>query len=318
MTQNIKLHPRNIHNKGYDFKSLCQVLPALKPYVHENKYQQLTIDFSEPKAVKLLNSALLARHYNIQGWDIPDGYLCPPIPGRVDYIHYLADLLSKTLSSKSLANQSKQSSKVNVLDIGTGASCIYPILGSKTYQWHFTATDIDPKSIQYAKQNIAKDTTLKQIITPKLQPNAKHIFSGIINESDFFALTLCNPPFHHSLGEAKTGTERKWKNLGKQHTSDTLNFGGQKAELWCPGGEVAFIKNMIRESKLFSQQVLWFTCLVSKKDSLRPIKLALKKANVKNVQVIKMAQGQKISRFIAWNFLDQAEQNNWCKQHLLP
>jgi len=43
--------------------------------------------------VKVLNTALLFKYYNIQSWNFPDDNLCPPISGKVDYIHHLADLL---------------------------------------------------------------------------------------------------------------------------------------------------------------------------------------------------------------------------------
>jgi len=116
---------------------------------------------------------------------------------------------------------------------------------------------------------------------------------------------MCNPPFHKSLEEAKSGSNRKWKNLSKGNKfskSDSLNFGGQKAELWCKGGELAFIQQMIKESTRYKNQVGWFTCLVSKKDNLSKIKLYLKKVQVSKLTVINMAQGQKVSRIIAWRF----------------
>jgi len=311
------LHPRNRHNNGYDFLALGQSTPSLKPFVHTNKYQNLSIDFADADAVKALNQALLKHHYRIHQWDIPKGYLCPPIPGRVDYIHYLADLLTATLSKEASDNKPK----ISVLDIGTGASCIYPILGQREYQWHFTCSDIDPISIKVAQQNISSDKQLEKSITCLLQKDSNQIFSGVIKESDRFELTMCNPPFHRSLAEATKGSTRKVKNLTSKNknTNKTLNttksvplnFGGQNAELWCPGGELAFIQNMIKESKRIPKQVLWFTCLVSKKDHLSPIKLALKKANAKQVKVVNMAQGQKISRFIAWSFLDESQQKNW-------
>ncbi len=313
------LHPRNRHNNGYDFLALCQSTPSLKPFVHNNKYQNLSIDFADANAVKALNRALLKHHYNIHQWDIPKGYLCPPIPGRVDYIHYLADLLTATLSKETSDNKPK----ISVLDIGTGASCIYPILGQREYQWHFTCSDIDPISINVAQQNISADKQLDNSITCLLQKDSKQIFSGVIKESDRFELTMCNPPFHRSLAEATKGSTRKVKNLTSKNKSSNkilaqnksipLNFGGQNAELWCPGGELTFISNMIKESRKITKQVLWFTCLVSKKDNLSPIKLALKSANAKQVKVVNMAQGQKISRFIAWSYLDEKQQKNWFK-----
>ncbi|ALO34999.1 23S rRNA methyltransferase [Colwellia sp. MT41] len=299
------MHKNNRHKQGYNFTVLVKKHPELSPFIIKNKYNnQDTIDFANPLAIKVLNAALLKSDYHISFWDIPDGYLCPAVPGRVDYIHHLHDLLTATATTRLVAKK-----PVKVLDIGTGASCIYPILGQRAYGWHFVASDIDPISIKVAKQIISADKTLNQAISCRLQPNSNHIFNGIIAEDEFYHLTLCNPPFHRSLAEASQGTRRKWQNLNKASTpskkqTEKLNFGGQKAELWCPGGELAFIDKMIKESKNYQQQVLWFTCLVSKKEHLSKLKFYLKKAQVKQIKVIKMAQGQKISRFIAWSFYD--------------
>ncbi|WNC73292.1 23S rRNA (adenine(1618)-N(6))-methyltransferase RlmF [Thalassotalea psychrophila] len=306
------MHQRNRHNDGYDFNELVKTYPKLKAFVHTNKYQNLTIDFANSNAVKALNSALLAHHYQIQSWDIPAGYLCPPIPGRVDYIHYLGDLLKATNN-----NKIPHGNKVKVLDIGTGASCIYPILGQRQNGWQFVGSDIDPTSIATANKNIANNESLIGSIECRLQENSDNIFANIIQENESFALTLCNPPFHKSLSDATKGSEQKWQNLNKvdETKSVNLNFGGQKAELWCDGGELKFIRKMIIESKQYQQQVLWFSCLVSKSDNIKPLKLALSKSKAKQVKVIKMAQGNKISRFIAWNFLSPLQQQDWCAEH---
>ncbi len=296
MINKVNLHPQNKHRQGYDFSTLVKAFPALAAFIIQNKHtQQKTIDFSNSGAVKALNTALLSKHYQIQHWDFPQGYLCPPIPGRVDYIHYLADLL-KSVPVKG---------KVSVLDIGTGATCIYPILGAREYGWHFVASDIDSTSIKAANTNVNANKNIAKHINCRLQVNSDDIFQGIIKKGEYYHLTMCNPPFHKSLNDASAGTTRKWKNLNKPDKSNNttaLNFGGQKAELWCQGGELSFIRKMIKESKQFREQVLWFTCLVSKKDHLSALKLSLKKANVSHMQVIKMAQGQKVSRFIGWSF----------------
>ena len=305
-----KLHPRNRHATGYEFNQLSRVYPPLEQFVAQNKYQTLTIDFSDAKAVKALNLALLKQFYRIDNWDIPDGYLCPPIPGRVDYIHYLADLLKATNG-----NKIPDGNKVSVLDIGTGASCIYPILAQREYHWHCVASDIDPISVNRANEIISLNDDLAESIECRLQPEPNHIFKGIIKPNERYEFTLCNPPFHRSLAEANEGTQRKWKNLGKSKTLETsLNFGGQKAELWCPGGELSFIRKMINESKQYQEQVLWFTCLVAKKDHINAIKLSLKKAHINNVKIVNMEQGQKLSRFIAWSFLTDEQQEKWCNK----
>lgn len=313
MNLKAKLHPRSKHNQNYNFERLCKIVPQLSHFI-ENKYGKKTLDFANPNAVKLLNKALLKDNYGIEYWDIPKGFLCPPIPGRADYIHYLADLLEATFAEKI------HHEKVKVLDIGTGANCIYPLLGHKIYDWKFVATDINVKSINAAKQIIGANNGLKKVIEIRHQKQSNEIFNGIIQEEEKFHVTLCNPPFHNSPEQANESSKRKWKNLGKtekKHTFDspTLNFAGRSNELWCKGGELTFIRNMVRESRHFGHQVAWFTSLVSKKNNVSDVKLALKNAKATQIKVIKMTQGQKISRFIAWSFLTPEQQSlSFCRE----
>jgi len=290
------LHPRNQHREGYDFARLLVKSPELSAFTTKNPRGQPTIDFSDAKAVRALNRALLRTHYGLEYWDIPEGYLCPPIPGRVDYIHYLADLLSECNRG-----QPPQGAGIRALDIGTGASLVYPLTGQHEYGWQFVGVDIDPVSIR-AGQEICRRNGVN--ITLRLQKNPEDIFRGVIGRDDLFHVTLCNPPFHASPAEAENGSRRKWRNLGKGDT-DALNFGGQNAELWCPGGEVGFVARMIEQSREVAEQCLWFTCLVSKKDNLRPLSRALNRAQVAESRVVDMAQGQKESRFIAWTYFPE-------------
>lgn len=253
-----------------------------------NEYNDETIDFSDSEAVKALNKAILKAFYGITFWDIPAQYLCPPIPGRADYIHTVADLF-----------QDKKNLKV--LDIGTGANTIYPLIGSREYNWNFVGSDVDPKALTNA-QKIIDGNKLEDKISFRLQKNPQSIFSSIIQEKEFFDLTICNPPFHESMEEASRGTSRKWKNLGKQPKKAELNFGGQGAELWCPGGEKAFILKMIDESKTFGAQVGYFTTLVSKEANLPPLIKALQTQKALNIRTLEMTQGQKKSRVLSWTF----------------
>lgn len=287
-----ELHPNNPHKGKYNFKLLGKALPELKKYIRKNPRGEDTIDFSDNKAVVLLNKALLKTYYKVENWDIPKGFLCPPIPGRADYIHYIAELVEGRRTG------------IKVLDIGTGANCIYPILGSQSYDWDFTASDIDPKSIENATKIVETNKNLKGKIKLKLQENKNHIFKGVIGVEDSFDLTMCNPPFHASLEEAMRANKRKVTNLnkGNKGIKKGLNFGGQKAELWCQGGEKLFLKKMVKESVEFSSQVNWFTSLVSNKDNINPTKKLLEKLGAKEIRVLEMSQGQKISRILAWRF----------------
>lgn len=301
------LHPRNQHRLGYDFDSLIQILPELKNFVGINEHQIQTLDFSNPEAVKALNKALLLAYYDIQFWEIPSTFLCPPIPGRVDYIHYLADLLAQSNNGVIPKGESVQG-----LDIGVGANCIYPILGNAVYGWSFVGTDIDEKAIQNCKKIIQKNPKLIDAISLQLQTEPRFIFKNIMESEDKFAFTICNPPFHNSKEEATKVALRKVNNLStNKTTTPTLNFGGQNAELWCPGGELGFITQMIYESAKYPMHCLWYTTLVSKQAHLNSLYKTLNKVNAANITTIDMAQGQKTSRILAWTFLTEKQQKEW-------
>ena len=292
------LHPRNKHKSRYDFAALVKSLPELRSFVKLNPYGDESVDFADPDAVKTLNKALLKMDYQIDFWDIPEGYLCPPIPGRADYIHYLADVLAIGNGGSIPTGKG-----VKVLDIGTGANCVYPIIGHQSYGWSFVGTDVDKKAVQSARSIVSSNPALTDAIQIRLQPNPEHIFKGVIKPTERFDITLCNPPFHASAEEAAAGSQRKLNNLGK--TKQVLNFGGQHVELWYPGGEVSFIRQMILESSEIAEQCRWFTSLVSKSANLPFIHTLLERAGAAEVKTVEMAQGQKVSRFVAWTFQAQ-------------
>jgi 23S rRNA (adenine1618-N6)-methyltransferase len=240
---------------------------------------------------------------------VPEGYLCPPIPGRADYLHYAADLLAKINY-----NTPPKGKRIKCLDIGTGANCIYPLIGAVAYGWKFTGTEVDKNAIKAAIQNVKKNPKLKNNITIQEQGDSGHFFKGIIGENDHFDLTICNPPFHASAKEARETAQRKNSRLKKGTAKLNLNFGGQSNELWCTGGEVKFIGDMIKESKQFANKVMWFTSLVSKKSSLKTFYAILKQEGAVKVETIAMGQGNKSSRIIAWTFLSKDERIKWRKE----
>ncbi|WP_152205049.1 23S rRNA (adenine(1618)-N(6))-methyltransferase RlmF [Marinobacter changyiensis] len=294
------LHPRNLHNQGYDFPALVKSHPALAPHVKPNAHGALSIDFADPLAVKTLNAALLNRYYNIVDWDILEGALCPPIPGRADYIHYMADLLGLGLEQRS----------IKLLDIGTGANGIYPLLACQIYGWQCVGSDISAQSLENVATIIAHNPILKERFTLRTQHDKNHMFEGIIQAGEFFDVSVCNPPFHVSLDEALKGSQLKLNNLarsrGEQITktdSPTLNFGGLGAELWCKGGEQLFLKKLIRESQVYSTQCRWFTSLVSKADNVKPAQKLIRKLGAIDVREIEMKQGNKSTRVLAWTFI---------------
>ncbi len=306
------LHPRNRHQGRYDFPALIKASPELAAFVIINPYGNQSIDFANPAAVKVFNRALLKQFYGINHWDIPADYLCPPIPGRADYLHYLADLLAGENGGEIPRGPS-----LRALDIGVGANCIYPLLGACEYGWRFLGADIAPEAIASATNIVQANPGMGEQIELRLQPNSGHVFTGLLKPDERFELTLCNPPFHASAGEAASGSKRKWRNLGKldpKRKLPVLNFGGQAAELWCPGGEAAFVARLIGESAAHRDQVLWFSTLISKAGNLPGVYATLKKVGALETRTVEMSQGQKQSRFVAWTFHTAEQRQRWMNE----
>ena len=305
------LHPRNRHNKGYDFAALTAAVPDLTRHLLTTPAGTPSIDFAKPAAVKALNRALLEVDCGVKNWDIPANYLCPPIPGRADVLHHLADLLAE-----GNGGIVPRGNRLWILDIGIGANGIYPLIGHAEYGWNFLGVDTDQKALENVKRIIAANPELTHAIELRHQPVADNVFAGLLRAGEKFDLTLCNPPFHASAAEAAAASQRKWKNLGKAHKGNPTprsNFGGQSNELWYPGGEWAFLERLIQQSAGIGKRCLWFTSLVSKAENLRYVEAALDKLHPCDVRIIPMSQGQKQSRLVAWTFQSKTERMNWRK-----
>ncbi|NIJ44647.1 23S rRNA (adenine1618-N6)-methyltransferase [Wenyingzhuangia heitensis] len=281
------MHQKNPFQEDYNFDELCQANPNLKKHVFVNEYGNKTLKFADKTAVRELNKALLKHHYQLTFWDIPETNLCPPIPGRLDYLLHVADLL-------------EPQEEITLLDIGTGANLIYPILGTCHFNWKCTASEVDKDSISNAK-NIIQNNSLLNSIDVRHQQFKNSILNNIIQPNDFFDVVVCNPPFFKNSFDADQKNKRKVKNLQLEE-AETLNFGGKSNELWYKGGEEAFVKKMAEESVLFKTQVGWFTSLVSQKENLKNIKRAINKTKPTEVKIVDMQQGNKQSRFVAWRF----------------
>lgn len=305
------LHPRNRHRGRYDFAQLIAAYPQLAGYVQRTAYGDDSIDFADAQAVRALNGALLAQTYGVRDWRLPPQYLCPPIPGRADALHYLADLLAADNGGSIPRGRT-----VRALDIGVGANCIYPLIGHAEYGWRFVGSDIDRAALAAARDVLDANPGWREAIELRWQADAKAVFRGIARAGERFDLTLCNPPFHASIGEAQRGSARKWQNLGRRDAAAAgdaprLNFGGRGNELCCPGGEAAFVARMVAQSARLAHDVLWFSTLVAKAASLPAVERALDAAGVRERRTIAMAQGQKKSRIVAWTYLDAGQRRAW-------
>lgn len=303
------LHPRNRHRSGYDFPSLIAAMPGLARHVVTTLAGTPSIDFADPEAVKRLNCALLAVDYGVQGWDIPPHYLCPPIPGRADVLHHLADLLAEGNDGNV-----PRGDRIFALDIGVGANGVYPLIGHAEYGWRFVGVDTDARALENLGRIVAANPGMARALELRHQPVADNVFVGVLRSGEKFDVTLCNPPFHASPAEAMTAAARKWKSLGKAGRDEPgtrRNFGGQSNELWYPGGERAFLTRLIEQSATIPKRCLWFSTLVSKAENVRYLEAVLAKLHPCATKIIPMAQGQKQSRLLVWTFTPKAERLKW-------
>jgi 23S rRNA (adenine1618-N6)-methyltransferase len=304
-TSKAGLHRQNPFAAPYPLNELCQHQPALQQHLRDTP-AGLSVDFANPDAVQLLNAALLHWRYGLADYRLPAGNLCPAVPGRLDYLLNLRDLLMADQVGKTIPAR-----KIQLLDVGCGANLIYSLLAACELKWQVIATDIDVASLQHAQQLLAQYRLEKQIVL-RQQPDPLRIFSNILVAGQYVDLTVCNPPFHADAAAAAAGTARKRRGLGVATTG--LNFAGQSNELWCAGGEWGFLSRMIDESRTFGSQVYWFSSLVSKAENLAPLQKQLQAVGSSRQQIIPMQQGNKQSRILCWSFLTAAQQQLW-RQH---
>jgi len=299
-------HERNRMAGRYELNELCKVHDELSKHIKEGP-KGPTVDFSNSNAVKALNTALIKYHYSLAYWEIPDNYLCPAVPGRLDYVQAVADLMSEENKAKV-----PKGDRIIGLDVGTGSSCIYAILAHKEFGWQMIGSDIDPVAVKSAKTIVRKNKYLDTGIQILLQPNSDNFFKDIVDRDEHYDFSMCNPPFFKTMEEAEAANIRKTRNLTKSKKSKiNRNYGGQHDELVYPGGEKKFIQSMIKQSRSFSNNVLWFTCLVSSKSHMQSIYDILQGVGVEFHKTKEITHGNKSSRVICWTFLTKEQRKNW-------
>jgi 23S rRNA (adenine1618-N6)-methyltransferase len=275
---NDKMHPENkYYNNKPNFKLLAKKHPEFSKFVYKNKFNSYSINWKNKDAVKELCKTLLKEDFKIEYWDIPDGYLIPTITSRLNYLYWIKDLL-------------QDSKRFDGIDIGTGANLIYPLLGNKIFKSKFVATDINEDSLKIAKEIITRNC-LDNEIKLVLQKNEENIFEGVISENDQFGFSMCNPPYFVIEEDVK------------QENPNTDCQYNEK-EVYCRGGEYRFINNMIRESKVYKYNIIWFTTLVGKKKNYDLLlKLIKSDREIEDVRCTTFYQGKLARWGLAWTYL---------------
>ncbi|CAL5060693.1 unnamed protein product [Urochloa decumbens] len=304
------IHPRNRYAAAPpDFAALAELYPSFRPFVSVSDRGRASVDFTDFSATRELTRVLLLHDHGVNWW-IPDGQLCPTVPNRSNYIHWIEDLLSSNL----IPPISSSSGKVRGFDIGTGANCIYPLLGASLLGWSFVGSDVTDVALEWAKKNVESNPHLAELIEIRnanaapfpseseaivreniLEPvedaamQKPHVLVDVVKESESFDFCMCNPPFFESIEEA--GLNPK------------TSCGGTAEEMVCHGGELAFVTRIIEDSVSLKNSFRWFTSMVGRKANLKLLMTKAREAGASVVKTTEFVQGQTARWGLAWSFI---------------
>ncbi|KAI9222873.1 hypothetical protein BC828DRAFT_413674 [Blastocladiella britannica] len=300
-------HPNNPYAwRNPDFSELAQLDPAFAKLVYnwspcldysvkladfyDSKYTGTgnpTLDFHDPRSTLALTSALLRHDWGIS-FEIPEGTLCPTIPNRLQYLVEIEGLL----------HLAGHTGTVQVLDIGTGYSAIYPLLGCRLFpSWSFISTDIDERAVVAARSNIERNGLGDRIqVLHVLDPEGP-LLSHLPAPP---TVTMCNPPFYES-------TDHRTKQQQEKQVSHPVT-PAVDAQVATEGGEAEFILRMIRESQQQQQRdrapdaTKLFTSLMGFKATARVLEAAACEAQVPWYQTLSFRLGSTTRWIFAWSW----------------
>ena len=253
------------------------------------------LDFADPRAVMQLTKTLLRLDFGLR-IELPPDRLCPPVPNRHNYILWLKELLDST--SACYTGTYDPARRVLGLDVGTGASLIYPLLGcAQRPRWSFLATDVDAKSLAHARRNAELNGLLgsrvrvvdRDVAAPFLVP----LDDLGVDALDF---VMVNPPFYTSESELLDLARQKSRPPNSACT-------GAPIEMVCEGGEIGFVQRIIDESLVLRGRVQWYTSMLGKQSSLDVCVARLRAHGIDNYAVTAFVQGNKTRRWaLGWSF----------------
>uniref|UniRef100_A0A8C5EXG3 U6 small nuclear RNA (adenine-(43)-N(6))-methyltransferase n=1 Tax=Gouania willdenowi TaxID=441366 RepID=A0A8C5EXG3_GOUWI len=268
MALNKSMHPRNRYkDKPPDFAYLASKYPDFQQHVSTSLAGRPVVNFKEPEAVRRL---------------------IPTVPLRLNYIHWVEDLIDG------------QKQPRRGIDIGTGASCIYPLLGASMNGWYFLATEVDDICFDYATKNVEQNN-LSDLVKVVKVPQKTLLMDALKEETEIvYDFCMCNPPFFANQLEAKGVNSRN----SRRPPPSSVNTGGV-TEIMAEGGELEFVKRIIHDSLQLKKRLRWYSCMLGKKCSLAPLKEELRKQGVRKVTHTEFCQGRTMRWALAWSFYDE-------------
>ncbi|XP_043194380.1 RNA N6-adenosine-methyltransferase mettl16-like [Amphibalanus amphitrite] len=282
MALNQFMHPRNIYRTPPDFKELVNDYPEVRPFMTTDIAGKTKYDFQNPDALRVLTETLLKKDFQLDV-QIPAGKLVPTLPNRLNYLLWLEDVVG--------ALQLPDDQTVTGLDVGTGACAVYALLGSRR-GWHMIGTERDPDSLEAARRNVQKNGLDNQV---KVLEADGTLLTGPLRAAGPVHFTLCNPPFFDSdPADPEAPAPRR--------PPPPAASTGVLHEVSCPGGERAFVTQMIKESAALADRCRVFTTMLGHKSSVRPMKKAAYEAGAKEAIATELCQGWTKRWAIGWTF----------------
>ncbi|XP_016900513.1 uncharacterized protein LOC103490299 isoform X1 [Cucumis melo] len=330
------IHPRNKYAENPpDFALLASLYPSFQPFVF--LHPRPRIDWTDFNATRELTRVLLLHDHALHWW-IPDGQLCPTVPNRSNYIHWLEDLLASDI----VAKKNSDCGRVRGFDIGTGANCIYPLLGASLLGWSFVGTDVTDVALEWAEKNVKSNPHVSELIEIRKVDDTSDNLSTELHDSvavdseckifNEMGGREVGPPLpsfllkeavhlekqYHGppilLGVVKDGEEFDFcmcnppffESMDEAGLNPKTSCGGTSQEMVCPGGERAFISRMIEDSIVLKQTFRWYTSMIGKKSNLSFLISKLWKVGVTVVKTTEFVQGQTCRWGLAWSFMSTA------------
>ncbi|KAL8060214.1 hypothetical protein ABFX02_02G010100 [Erythranthe guttata] len=319
------IHPRNKYSDNPpDFALLASLYPSFEPFVfYLRDDRRPKIDWTDFNATRELTRVLLLHDHGINWW-IPDGQLCPTVPNRLNYIHWIEDLLASDVVPSNRAD----CDVIKGFDIGTGTNCIYPLLGASILGWKFIGSDMTDVAIEWANQNVESNPHISHLIeirkvhfednkeesqisqkcsneggsecsnvkseetrsgTKKSCYNGPPVLLGVVKDEEMFDFCMCNPPFFETIEEG--GLNPK------------TSCGGTSEEMVCSGGEHAFITRIIEDSVKLKHTFRWYTSMVGRKLNLNTLVSEIWNVGATVVKTTEFVQGRTSRWGLAWSFL---------------
>ncbi|KAJ2716101.1 Methyltransferase-like protein 16 [Coemansia spiralis] len=276
---------------------LAEDFAELQPHLVAGAGGRSTIDFRVPDSVRVLNRALLHVYFGLDV-HLPSDSLCPAVANRLSYLTWIRD---------NVISELQPGGKLAGLDIGTGASCIYPLLGSRAIPGcTFVGTDINRESIAAARANVLRNGLQASI---DLVVNADRGVKLPLDAAEFplpvadadgavFAFCMCNPPFYKDSSERQQLAHMKARPPG-------LDTGGKCDELYTAGGEEEFLAGLVDESVVHRKRIRWFTTMTGKKSTLAALAARARAAQAKHVREGRLVHGRTTRWVLAWSFYEK-------------